>query len=137
MKRFRLTLEGKTFEVAVENPDANPVRVTVDGETFEIPLETLDEVAPAAPEANLKSPISNLGSAAPAGHVLKAPMPGAITRVSVRPGDHVERGQELMVLEAMKMNNIIRAAAPGQIAEVRVTEKQSVQHGDILVVFGD
>lgn len=131
MKQFRIVLEGKTFQVTVDDPWANPVRVTVDGETYDVQLESLDSApdAPAPPAARAA------GSAAPSGHVVKAPIPGTIGKVSVKAGDRVEYGQELCVLEAMKMNNVIRAPGPGQIAEVRVTVKQSVQHGDVLIVF--
>ena len=138
MKRFRITLEGKTFEIIVENPDANPARVTVDGETFEIPLESLDEAAPIAPRAAPpEARRVEIKPEASSERVLKAPMPGTINKVSVKPGDRVEHGQELLVLEAMKMNNVIRATSPGRIEAVRVTERQSVQHGDVLIVFGD
>ncbi len=143
MKRFRMTWEGKVYEVTVEDPDANPVRVTVDGETFEIPLESLDagpQVAVASHEAVRAGPAAPVAVSRPesaTGRVVKAPMPGTINKVSVKPGDRVAQGQELLVLEAMKMKNVIRATAPGQVIQVRVTEKQSVQHGDVLMVFGD
>ena len=138
VKRFRITLEGKTFEVVVENPYANPVRVMVDGETFEIPLESLDETAPVAQdERTPPQEIKQVNSKVAAVHILKSPMPGTINKVFVQPGDWVEHGQELIVLEAMKMNNVIRATAPGRVEQVRVVEKQSVQHGDVLIVFGD
>ncbi len=145
MKRFRVTLEDRTYQVVVENPDANPVRVTVDGEVFEIPLESLDDAPGAQMQPIVSSPTAARPAAVPSraepgavsGHVVSAPMPGTINKVSVKPGDQVERGQELCVLEAMKMNNVIRATRPARVAEVRVSEKQSVQHGDVLIVFGD
>lgn len=143
MKRFRMTWEGKVYEVTVEDPDANPVRVTVDGETFEIPLESLDagqQVTVASHEVVRAGPSVPAAAPRPAsvtGRVVKAPMPGTIHKVSVKPGDRVAQGQELLVLEAMKMKNVIRATAPGQVVKVNVLEKQSVQHGDVLIVFGD
>ena len=145
MKRFRMTLENRTYEVVVENPDANPVRVTVDGEEFEIPLESLDDAPGEQTQPVASSPTTSRPAAVPSraepdaasGHVVRAPMPGTISKVSVKPGDQVKHGQDLCVLEAMKMNNVIRATRPARVAEVRVSEKQSVRHGDVLIVFVD
>jgi biotin carboxyl carrier protein len=145
LKRFRIALEDRSYEVVVENPDANPVRVTVDGEVFEIPLESLDGAPGAQTQSVASLPIAARPMAVPfraepgavSGHIVRAPMPGTINKLSVKPGDQVEHGQELCVLEAMKMNNVIRATRPARVAEVRVSEKQSVQHGDVLIVFAD
>lgn len=129
MKQFRLTLEGKTYQVTIDDPDANPMQVTVDGEVFQVQLEALPDASAA--------PIPATGPARPLGaeRVVTAPMPGTINKISVAPGERVEQGQELCVLEAMKMNNVIRAPGPGRVAEVRVALKQSVQHGDVLMVL--
>jgi biotin carboxyl carrier protein len=131
-KHFKITLKDKSYEITLDNPNADPIRVTVDGEPFDVQLEELDSPVPAQaqPEAALALAKASLG-----GRVIKAPMPGTINKVSVKPGDQVEQGQELCVLEAMKMNNVIRSPGAGQIAEVRVAIKQSVQHGDVLIVF--
>jgi biotin carboxyl carrier protein len=144
VKHFHITLQGRSFDVTVQDPHADPVSVTVDGETFEVSLESVQAASPiagpAAPREARPAGPAAMHSAVPAaaaGRVVKAPMPGTVNRVSVKPGERVERGQELLSLEAMKMNNIIRATAPGQVAEVCVTEKQSVRHGDVLIVLED
>ena len=68
------------------------------------------------------------------GQVLKSPMPGRITHVAVRRGDVVHRGDTLVVIEAMKMQNELKASAAGTVAEVRVETGQAVNAGDVLVV---
>jgi biotin carboxyl carrier protein len=68
------------------------------------------------------------------GQTLRAPLPGKITHVAVRPGDHVEAGDTLVVIEAMKMENEFRAGAAGTVTEVRVAIGQPVNPGDVLVV---
>ena len=80
--------------------------------------------------------IRTRGGAAGGGHgqTLRAPLPGKITHVAVRPGDRVQAGDTLIVIEAMKMENEFRAAAAGTVAEVRVAPGQAVNPGDILVV---
>lgn len=131
MQHFRIALEGKSYQVTVEDLDSDQVRVTVDGELFDVSVEAL-EGAPA------QDAVSEDKSRPPlAERLVKAPMPGTINKVNVKPGERVEYGQELCVLEAMKMNNVIRATGAGRVAEVRVTAKQSVQHGDVLIVFDD
>ncbi len=66
---------------------------------------------------------------------VRAPMPGHIVDIVVKPGDEVSVGQPLCSLEAMKMKNAIRSPRDGLIAGVEVTTGQAVAHGDILVTF--
>jgi biotin carboxyl carrier protein len=72
----------------------------------------------------------------PAGKgALSAPMPGVILEVSVKAGDTVTRGQQIAILDAMKMHNVIGAPRAGTIAEVFVVAGQNVDHGDAIVKF--
>jgi biotin carboxyl carrier protein len=64
-------------------------------------------------------------------------MPGVILEVHVKAGDHVDRGQQIAVLEAMKMHNLIGAPRAGTIAEVCVAPGQAVGHGDALVRYAE
>lgn len=73
-------------------------------------------------------------AAGPGGQILKAPMPGRITHVAVAVGDRVNRGDTLVVIEAMKMQNEFKAGAAGTVTEVRVEAGQAVNPGDVLVV---
>jgi len=66
---------------------------------------------------------------------LVAPLPGRIVNVGVRPGDKVEKGATLLVIEAMKMENEFKSGVAGTVAEVRVTPGQAVNAGDVLVVI--
>jgi len=66
---------------------------------------------------------------------LVAPLPGRIVHVAVRPGDRVEKGDTLLVIEAMKMENEFKSGAAGTVAEVRVAPGQAVNGGDVLVVI--
>lgn len=69
------------------------------------------------------------------GTQVRAPIPGVIDSVAVRPGNEVATGDPLCVIEAMKMKNVIRASRVGIIDEVLVTPGQHVKHGDVLVAF--
>lgn len=66
---------------------------------------------------------------------LTAPLPGKISRVAVQPGDTVQAGDTLLVIEAMKMENEFKAGAAGTVAEVRVAPGQAVNAGDVLIVM--
>jgi biotin carboxyl carrier protein len=74
------------------------------------------------------------GAAAPT-QTLVAPLPGRIVHVAIRPGDRVEKGDTLLVIEAMKMENEYRATSAGTVVEVRVTAGQAVNGGDVLAVI--
>ena len=66
---------------------------------------------------------------------LRAPMPGVILEVNVKPGDVVKRGEQVAILDAMKMHNVIGAPRDGTIAEVCVDAGQTISHGDAIVTF--
>ena len=68
---------------------------------------------------------------------VRAPIPGVIISVAVKPGDVVKHGQELCVLEAMKMKNVIRASRAGTISVVHTTAQQHVKHHDVLMEYTD
>ena len=89
---------------------------------------------PSATPAASPTPRKPAGGAGGKG-ALTAPMPGVILEVSVKTGDQVERGQQIAILDAMKMHNVIGAPRAGTIAEVFVGAGQNVDHGDAIVSF--
>jgi pyruvate carboxylase subunit B len=97
----------------------------VDGYRFD--LEALDERTSAIRE------LSRLSSAAAGPAPLVAPMPGLIVRINVKPGDKVNQGQGIVVMEAMKMENELRAIAAGTVKSVNVTPGTAVEKGTVLV----
>ena len=107
-------------------------RVTVNGTVYEIELEELTGAAPSAPAA----PAAPAAAAAPAGgEQVTSPMPGTILAVNVAVGDTVKRGQVLMILEAMKMENEIMCPCDGKIASVNTSRGSSVESGTLLCVI--
>ncbi len=111
-------------------------RVNVNGNVYEITLEVVDaaeaKAAPApAPVAAAPAPV-----AAPAGgEKINAPMPGTILAVNVSNGSVVKKGDVLMVLEAMKMENEIMAPCDGTVSAVSVSKGASVESGALLCVL--
>ena len=104
-------------------------RVNVNGNTYEITLEVIDK-------SEIKSPPSPAPApAAPASagdKAIKAPMPGTILKVNVTNGQSVKKGDTLMILEAMKMENEIPAPCDGVVASVNVNNGASVETGTVL-----
>ena len=107
-------------------------RVNVNGTVYEVELEEITGAAAAAPVAAPAAPVA----AAPAGgEKVSAPMPGNILAVNVAAGDTVKRGQVLMILEAMKMENEIMAPCDGTIASVHTSKGSAVESGALLCVI--
>jgi len=68
--------------------------------------------------------------------VIKAPMPGLVLRIQVEAGQQVEKGQALLVLEAMKMENVLKAPASGVVAEIKAVAGAAVEKGEVLIQMG-
>ncbi|HTX78420.1 MAG TPA: biotin/lipoyl-containing protein [Longilinea sp.] len=146
--KMRVKINDQTFEVTLGDLNARPIIATVDGQTFEVYPEGTPQVqapvapavapAPAAPAAPAPAPAAAPKAAAGGsdkGQSVVAPIPGVIVAISVKEGEAVKRGQELCVLEAMKMKNSIRATHDGTVSAVKVAVGDHVQHSQVLVVY--
>lgn len=109
-------------------------RVNVNGNEYDITVEELD--ASAAKSAPKAAPKAAPKTAAPAGgEAVKSPMPGTILKVNVASGDTVKKGQVLMILEAMKMENEIMCPCDGKVT-VNVANGATVETGTVLCTIG-
>ena len=107
-------------------------RVTVNGTVYEVELEELTGAAPAPVSAPAAAP----AAAAPAaGEQITAPMPGTILAVNVSAGQAVKKGEVLMILEAMKMENEIMCPRDGVVASVHTFKGSAVESGALLCVL--
>ena len=113
MRKFAITVNGQSYEVEVEEIDAKAVKAAPAPES---PKE--------APKAEPK-PAGN-------GEKVTSPMPGNILSVAVKEGDTVKEGQQLMILEAMKMENEILAPCAGKVTSVAVAKGSTVESGSLL-----
>lgn len=107
-------------------------RVNVNGTVFEVEIEEMTG-APAAPAA---APAPAAPAAPAGGEKITAPMPGTILAVNVTSGSAVKKGDVLMILEAMKMENEIMAPCDGTVTSVAVTKGASVESGTLLCTIG-
>jgi biotin carboxyl carrier protein len=138
MKRYEMTLDGRTFDVRLlSDPWQKQVQVEVDGERFTVEIqpgpgpEETKGTARVAAEAS----VYTAATVTPVSKRVTAPLPGVIKSVAVEPGQRVSVGDELLVIEAMKMENAIRAAREGIIGTIHVTEGHQVAHGEPLLEY--
>jgi methylmalonyl-CoA carboxyltransferase small subunit len=124
----RITLEEKTYDVDVENDDSQTPSAAYAPATFVSPV-----AAPVPPLA------VGGGKPAPAtvaeNNVCRSPMVGIIVRINVREGEHVEKDDPIVVLEAMKMETTITSPVAGRVRSILVSAGESVQSGQVLVEF--
>jgi glutaconyl-CoA/methylmalonyl-CoA decarboxylase subunit gamma len=124
MKKYIIKLNGKVYEVEMEE---------VTGEAAGEVAATAAE--PLKPEQTQSVPVAAPQSAPPVsgGEIVEAPMPGTIVGVGVKVGDQIKKGQVLVVLEAMKMENEIVSPKDGRVTAVNVSKGQAVNPGEALV----
>jgi biotin carboxyl carrier protein len=125
----QLLLDGKPTTMSVESLGRGRWALSPGGDRREV--EVLDERA-----RHIRS-LTNGSDRRKGASVLKAPMPGLVLRVEVRPGQAVGAGAGLVVLEAMKMENELKASAPAVVKAVLVNPGQAVEKGQVLLEFGD
>lgn len=116
--------DGKSFGLSIEG-DASRVAVTIAGHLYDVRLEDERERAARAAER---------GSARPGG-VVTSVMPGVVVEILVRPDEAVRKGQPLLILSAMKMQNEIAAPSAGVVADIHVSPGQAVSTGARLVTL--
>lgn len=119
MKNLKITVNGVVYDVQVEEADGSEQSAAP---TTSKAVPDTAPAKPAAPKATDGEPV-------------KAPMPGTILDVPVKPGQTVKAGDVLVVLEAMKMENEIKAGRDASVASVEVNKGESVDTGAVLVTL--
>ncbi len=139
--RLRVRVGFNWYTVEVGDLDVSPVQVTVDGETVTVEVEGLSGQTAARPRRGrtqtpgivVPPPASRVNPTSAEGNVIRSPMPGRVISIMVRPGESVSVGQEVCVVEAMKMEQSIRSPQNGVVKEIRVQPMDSVRTNDPLI----
>ena len=131
MKKFNITVNGKSYEVEVEELGG---AVSAPVSRPAAPVASAPKAAPAPAAAPKAAPAP--APVAGDGEVVASPMPGTILDIKVNVGDTVASGAVLLILEAMKMENEIMAPVAGTVKSITVSKGASVNSGDVLVVIG-
>ena len=146
MKTYKFKINGNGYEVAINSVEGQTASVTVNGTPYTVELENAPAApAPAAPvqASPAQSAPVQTPAAAPApapaasgtGKAVTSPLPGVIIAVKVNVGDVVKAGQEVAVLEAMKMENSIEATHDGTVTAINVAKGDSVLEGAPVVTI--
>jgi biotin carboxyl carrier protein len=150
--KYNVRIGERSYSVEIESLHTRPILAIVDGERFEVWPETGEQAVPAMPAGS--EPVKVAGSPRVAGYPppvtssipsgtalnvkqVRAPIPGVIVDIKVKPDDQVEFGQPLFTIEAMKMRNSIRAARSGVVGEIFVISGQTVNHNDKLMEYAE
>jgi biotin carboxyl carrier protein len=162
VRTYQITVNGKQYNVEIEDLDASPVVVQINGQSFEVivsdtgparapvrvtksdePEFEMDAYVPAVTatyqeidvdesDSQASAPAAAAQPVAEGAVTVSAPMPGTILDIAVKVGDQVSQGDTLCNLEAMKMKSPIRSPGKGTIAHVLISERQNVAYGDVL-----
>jgi biotin carboxyl carrier protein len=139
MKKFKFTIRGNQYDVEIKEIEDNIAKMEVNGTLYEVEIhkeikttKTPTLVRSAVPpprlsEQKIKKTISSGTSA------VKAPLPGNVLQIFVKPGDEVKRGDKLLMYEAMKMENMVLAEKDGKILNIKVHVGDAIMQGDVLV----
>ena len=131
-RTFTVRIGDETFVVEVEPQDGRPAATA--GAVRPTPEPAREATPPSAAPAGTTA--GAIAALAPGESAVKAPMPGLIVRYVVREGDAVRRGEPVLVLEAMKMENPLPAPADGRVARLTRSAGDMVARGDVLAVIG-
>ncbi|MDR0835123.1 MAG: biotin/lipoyl-binding protein [Tannerella sp.] len=144
MKEFKYTISGNVYNVKVSEIEGNTASVEVNGTSYKVemdkPVRKQAATIKVPPSISVKptTPISSKPAAIPkstSGGSIKSPLPGIVLSIDCKPGDVVNKGQKLLVLEAMKMENNIPSDRDGEIAEIKINKGDSVLEGAEMITF--
>ena len=144
MKEYKYRINGNEYAVSINEVCDTTAKVTVNGAEYNVEWEKPVEEKPvvkvqpvAAKPAAAPAPAAKPAAPAPAGgYSIKTPLPGVIIDVKVNVGDAVAKGQTVVVLEAMKMENNINADREGTVVSVNVEKGQSIAEGTDIITLG-
>ena len=138
MKDFKFKIQGEKYEVKVKNFENRIAEIEVNGTTYKVEVDRqMDKakkpsLAPTTTTAPKKAAAPKKASGG-AVSTIKSPLPGDILSIEVKLGDLIAKGDKLMVMEAMKMENNVMAEKGGEIKAIKVAVGDTVLQGDVLI----
>jgi len=146
MKEFKFKINGNDYNVNITNIEGNIAELEVNGTPYKVEIDKeLKQTktpkivrAASVPSTDAHPTVAKTQSpgVAVTGSI-KSPLPGVILDVHIKVGDIVKRGQKILILEAMKMENNIDSDKEGRVTEIKIKEGDNVLEGDVLVVIGE
>jgi glutaconyl-CoA/methylmalonyl-CoA decarboxylase subunit gamma len=138
MKKYKFTIKGNEYEVKINDVDGEVAQIEVNGTEYSVQLHR--EVKQSKTPKLIRKPVvqkpgeGTIQKSAQGGSILvKAPLPGNIFKVLVSVGDTIKKGDNLLIMEAMKMENNVLAEKEGVVTSVKVKPGDAVLQGDVLL----
>lgn len=137
MAEYIFTINGTDYKVDVKNIENNIAEIAINEKIVYVNIKQLgiSQVKKRPVKKAVEEPVTQVKKASGTQSV-SAPLPGVILEVKVKEGDAVKEGQDLMIMEAMKMENSIQAPCSGTVKKILVNREATVQEGDTLVEIG-
>lgn len=135
MKEFKFTIDGHTYTTSVNEIEDNVAEVVVNGTTFNVVIEKEEQKPAVVAARRHQAAVETVAAPAVAGglQTVKSPLPGSIMKVLVSVGQKVKKGDVLLTMESMKMENNIMAEADGVVKAIYVETGKNVMQDDKLV----
>jgi biotin carboxyl carrier protein len=141
MKKIDLIINGNKYNVEIGNIDGNRIEVNVNGTYYDVELSKnieipktptiVSTVVNKAVKETIPEPVDSVST-----RQIKSPLPGVVLTILVKEGDTVQRGQTLVIIEAMKMENEIKADGPGIVKRILIHKGDTISEGQTLVEIG-
>jgi len=142
MKQYKYKINGNLYNVTVNDIEENVARVEVNGTPYTVEMDKPLKATPkpitrpaAAPKTSTGTPVVAKPATTSSKSGVKSPLPGIILDIKVKEGDAVKKGQLILVLEAMKMENNINADKDGKVTAINVKPGESVMEGTDLIII--
>lgn len=133
MKKFKFSIEGNSYEVSAHEVSENKVEIEVNGTPFTVEIEKSESTTVSGIKTVTSIPAPPPQALTPI--PIKSPLPGVITQIVVKEGQKVNRGDVLLVMESMKMENNIIADRDGVVKALHIAVGETVMQDDILIDF--
>ncbi|SFE36283.1 biotin carboxyl carrier protein [Chitinophaga sp. CF118] len=126
---YSIVLDGRSYLAQVVKVDkvAKMVTIVIDQQEYEVAIE--EPIDQLLAEMGIKDAMTRKVND------IKAPMPGLILKILVTPGQIIQKGDPVLILEAMKMENVFKTTVDAVVKEVKVTERTAVEKGEVLVIL--
>lgn len=141
MKKYKFKIRGTNYDVRLKDIEDNIAELDVNGTIYEIEIQS--EIKTSKTPKLIRKPVENMPGE---GQIKKkessgkykvtAPLPGTILKIHISVGDMVSEGQNIMVMEAMKMENQIQSGKGGEVTAIKVNVGDSVLQEDVLIEIG-
>lgn len=141
MKKYKFTISGNDYDVHLKDIEDNKAELDVNGTIYEVEIRS--EVKTSKTPTLIRKPVEKMPGedlikkkVSTGKHTVTAPLPGTIFKINVSVGDVVSEGQNLLVMEAMKMENQIQTGKGGEVISIKVNVGDTVLQDDVLIEIG-